>query len=337
MTGNSLSAVNTLGVPSRADHVVVARSANELAELAAEAQRRRLPWTVLGGGSNVVLGARVPGVVCLVRLRGRKVEPVRGGARITAAAGEGWHDLVRFSLGQGFSGLENLALIPGSVGAAPVQNVGAYGVELADRLVCLRALDPRTGKILQLDRDDCGFGYRESRFKTAEAAHLVIVDVTLELRRGGSPVVEYPDLALELERLGRARPSPAQVAEAVIRVRRRKLPDPRRVGNAGSFFKNPELEPAAAQALCRRYPELVHREGTGGRIKVSAAQLIDLCGWKGRQVGPVAVWHRQPLVLVNRGGATGRDVLAVSEDIRRDVESRFGVRLELEPRVLGQD
>jgi UDP-N-acetylmuramate dehydrogenase len=335
---------STLGVPSRAERLVVIRDLAALQELA---ERLRAPGgqsehavpglTVLGGGSNVVLLERVPGTVCLMRNRGIRLEPgPRGSVLVTAAAGERWHDLVRFCLGQGLAGLENLALIPGSVGAAPIQNVGAYGVELADRFVALRALDLKSGELRELDRRACDFRYRDSVFKRPEAAHLVIVDVTLRLHRRAVPVLDYPDLQLELERLGRAAPTPVDVAEAVVRVRRRKLPDPRRVGNAGSFFKNPELDADRAEALMRRHPALQRRPGQGGRVKLSAAQLIDACGWKGRTVGRVGVWHRQPLVLVNRGGATGQEVLELGEAIRRDVGQRFGVQLEREPRVIGR-
>jgi UDP-N-acetylmuramate dehydrogenase len=294
--------------------------------------------TVLGGGSNVVLRRRVAGVVCLVRMRGIRLEPEGAvGVLVTAAAGERWHDLVRYTLGQGLAGLENLSLIPGSVGAAPIQNIGAYGVELSDRFVSLRAFDICSGQTRVFHRDDCRFAYRDSCFKRPEAAHLIILDVTVRLTRTAVPVIDYPDLQLELKRLGWSRPSPVQVAEAVIRVRRRKLPDPRRIGNVGSFFKNPQVSPAQGAEACRRHPALSGRSTPDGRVKLSAAQLIDACGWKGRVVGRVGVWHRQPLVLVNRGGATGADILAVSEDIRRDVNERFGVSLELEPQVIGQD
>lgn len=337
-----LSRANTLGVAAAADRLLIVRNERQLLELAA--QRRSTgpagaePLTVLGGGSNVVLLPHVRGVVCLMRTRGYRSETLPGGAvRITARAGERWHDLVRYTLGQGLAGLENLALIPGCVGAAPIQNIGAYGVELAERFVSLRAVDMHTGRIHTFHRGECGFGYRDSRFKSPASAHLVIVDVTLELHRHIEPRLDYPDLRLELQRLAWQRPTATQVAEAVIRIRRRKLPDPRRVGNVGSFFKNPVVSAGQAARLRRSLSGLVEYPRAEGGVKLAAAQLIEACGWKGRTVGPVAVWHRQPLVLCNAGGATGRDVLAVSEDIRRDVAERFGVALELEAQVIGQD
>jgi len=337
----SLLDSNTLGVPATADRLEVVRNEAHLPALLAELRRTggsEVPVTVLGGGSNVVLLDRVPGTVLLMRTRGFRVTSgLEQSVEITAAAGERWHDLVRFSLGQGFAGLENLALIPGSVGAAPIQNIGAYGVELADRFVRLVARNLRTGEQREFDRAACRFGYRDSIFKQVEGADWLILEVTLRLQRNCPAVIDYPDLALELTRQGRRNPSAADIAEAVIRIRRRKLPDPRRFGNVGSFFKNPEVAPAQADALARRFPRLQQRPGSDGRVKLSAAQLIDGAGWKGRTAGPVAVWARQPLVLVNRGGARGRDVLALGEDIRRDVAERFGVVLELEPQVVGQD
>lgn len=329
-----LTAFNTLRVPSRAGRLVVVRDEAALAALTGAAS---LP-TVLGGGSNVVLRRHLPGLVCLIRLRGVRVDPGPGGAsEVTAAAGENWHELVRYCLGRGLAGLENLALIPGSVGAAPIQNIGAYGVELSERLVRLRAMNLTTGATRTFRPEDCQFGYRHSVFKTPAGAGWVILSVTLRLHARVEPMLAYPDLQEAVDRLGWPAPTPVQVAEAVIRVRRRKLPDPARVGNVGSFFKNPELPEATARALQQRHPGLSLRPGGVGCLKLSAAQLIDACGWKGHRRGAVAVWQRQPLVLVHWGGGTGADVLALGEDIRRDVAERFGVELTLEPQVLGQD
>jgi UDP-N-acetylmuramate dehydrogenase len=334
VNGHGLKPFNTLGVPAWAERFVAVTREDDLVDLV----QRGEPLTVLGGGSNVVLRRWLPGIVCLIRLRGRRLdEGPDGSVDVTAAAGENWHELVRYCLGQGLVGLENLALIPGLVGAAPIQNIGAYGVELADRLVRLTALDTRAGVIRTLHAADCGFGYRHSVFKTPEGAHWIVLSVTVRLHRHGARAVDYPELQLELARLGWDRPSAVQVAEAVIRVRRRKLPDPRRHGNVGSFFENPEVPEGVARAARQQVPALTLRAAGPGRVKLSAAQLIDACGWKGRSRGAAAVWHRQPLVLVNRGAATGADMLALSEAIRANVAERFGIHLQLEPRVLGQD
>ncbi len=252
---------------------------------------------------------------------------------VTAAAGESWHALVRRTLGAGFAGLENLALIPGSVGAAPIQNIGAYGVELAGRLDSLRVFDRLSGTVEQFGPEDCRFGYRTSIFK-AEPDRYAVLAVTLRLGRHGQLVLDYPDLGRELHRQGWWDPNPRQVAEAIMGIRQRKLPDPRRWGNIGSFFQNPIVTPVRADHLAHSIPGLVRHIADDG-IKLSAAQLIDQCGWKGRRSGPVGVWYRQPLVLVNRGGASAEDFLAVARTIRVAVLRRFGVPLQLEPTVVG--
>jgi UDP-N-acetylmuramate dehydrogenase len=337
-----LSGLNSLRLHSRADRLVPIDSLRDLHEAAdrlrAEPAGSTTRVTVLGGGSNVVLRPRVDGLVLHMRNRGIAIEVLaRGDALLTVAAGERWHDVVLRALGQGYGGLENLALIPGSAGAAPIQNIGAYGLELADRFVALRALDLDSGKVRSFDREACRFGYRDSLFKQPEGARLVVVDLTLRVSRRPDLRLGYPDLARELAALGRSRPTPVDVAEAVIRVRRRKLPDPRLLGNAGSFYKNPVIAEDAAAALARSEPGLVMHPAGTGRRKLAAGQLIDRCGWKGVRRGAVGTWKRQALVLVNFGGATASELLGLSDAIRRDVRERFGVELELEPRVLGQD
>lgn len=337
MTSVDLSGCNTLELPSRADRVAVVSQLDELRELLAAAGGSHPLW-LLGGGSNVILKPHVAGTLVLMRMRGLSWLRTPGGhIHLTVAAGERWHDVVRFALGQGWSGLENLALIPGLAGAAPIQNIGAYGVELSDRLVSLSALGVDCGELRTFACEDCEFGYRDSRFKGADAGRYVIVSITLRLQETPELVLDYPDLRAELARMGRSNPSPVDVAEAVIRVRRRKLPDPRVCANAGSFFKNPLVTRAHAETLARQDVGLTLWSQDGDRVKLSAAQLIDRCGWKGRRLGRAGVWHRQPLVLVNLGSATAADLLVLADAIRRDVAERYGVELELEPRVLGQD
>ena len=333
-----LSAFNTLGLPASAERLVIIEKESQLFDLLAAGDLTERPLQLLGGGSNVVLRSHLPGTVVLMRTRGIRWERgARGFIDVTAAAGEPWHALVRYTLGQGWSGLENLALIPGSAGAAPMQNIGAYGVELADRFVSLRALDLEDGSIHVFDRDACGFGYRDSRFKAHDANRFIVIEITLALSEKPRPMVDYPDLRDELQMMGCGEPSAVQIAEAVIRVRRRKLPDPRVQGNAGSFFKNPVIPPAQAEQLSQRHPHLSLRESGHGMVKLSAAQLIDGCGWKGKQSGRAGVWPRQPLVLINLGGATAAEVLHLADDIRYDVAGCYGVELEIEPRILGQD
>ena len=324
---------NTLGVHCDAENLIVARSSDQLL---AALRRYSQDLILLGGCSNVVLPARLMRPVCVVSTRGVQVRTDGSDCLVTAAAGESWHALVKQTLGSGLGGLQNLALIPGSVGAAPIQNIGAYGVELSDRVVSVQVFDRSRDKVADLSPERCQFGYRTSIFKSDPGRYAVLA-VTLRLdscgNRCGRQVLDYPDVRREMRRLGWLHPSPRQVAEIVIRIRRRKLPDPRRCGNVGSFFKNPVVTREAAERLAHSVPGLVrHAAGTG--IKLAAAQLIDLCGWKGYREGAVAVWHRQPLVLVNRGQARGDDFLALARTVRDSVMRRFRVALELEPTVV---
>ena len=329
----SLARWNTFGVASRAEFAARITSVHELEALVTHLNERGLPLTILGGGSNVVLRARIPGCVARIDIPGIEVEPAEGGALVTAGAGIRWHDLVRYCLGQGLFGIENLALIPGRVGAAPMQNIGAYGAELADCFDSLTAYSTDTEALTRYRGDESEFGYRDSMFK--RRPDLVITSVSLRLTHAWTERADYPGLDQMLKQRGGPR-SATRVAEAVIDLRRYKLPDTRRHGNAGSFFKNPTLPDARFEELSNAIPGLSGFETPTG-IKIPAARLIELCGWKGRQLGSVGVWHRQPLVLVNLGGATGFELLAVADQIKADVAQRFAVDLELEPRVLGDD
>ena len=325
---------NTLGVRCVADELRVVYTADALAEALTDAERRALPVTVIGGGSNLVLPAALPGLVVLLRLRGSTFARLgKATWRVTAAAGETWHELVRATLGRGIRGLENLALIPGSVGAAPVQNIGAYGRELAQVLETVTAFDRRRGAFRTLTRDECGLGYRDSRFRRDHGRFVI---VRLALRLGDTPLAaDYPDIRRELRCRPPGRLDAVAVAEAVARVRRRKLPDPRRVGNVGSFFKNPIVSPTLLASLRGRVAvDAFPAPDRPGHFKISAARLVDAAGWKGVRRGPMQVWPRQPLVLVNRGGATGQDALNLAAAIRGEVRDKHGVELEIEPRVL---
>ena len=320
---------NTLGVPCRADRLIAAHTDEELI---AALRRHGRDLVLLGGRSNVILPQRIRRPVCVICTRGVEIRPDGESFLVTAWAGENWHGLVRRTLGNGLHGLENLALIPGSVGAAPIQNIGAYGVELAERTVSVRVFDRVAGEVRRLSRADCRFGYRTSVFR-AEPERYAVLDLTLRLDRCGRRVLDYPDVGRELLRQGWPEPNPRQVAEIIIRIRRRKLPDPRSWGNAGSFFKNPVVAAGQAERLADSIPGLV-RHAAGPDVKLAAAQLIDLCGWKGYRAGGVAVWYRQPLVLVNRGRASADDFLTLARALRESVLKRFGVPLELEPTVV---
>ena len=343
--GRRATVPNTLGVACAADEFRTIREVGLLLDVLGEADAKGLPATIVGGGSNLVLRARLPGLVLRPLIRGIEMERLDAARwRVTIGAGESWQEAVRTTLGKGIGGLENLILIPGTVGAAPVQNIGAYGRELSDVLESVAIIDRREGKTATLSAEQCRLRYRSSVFKSDDSTRYVIVAVTLVL---GAVALraDYPDLRRELARMGgsvaAARggvASAAQIAEAVARVRHRKLPDPRRIGNVGSFFKNPWLTAAQLDGVRARIDVDAHRHpANDGRFKVSAARLIDVAGWKGVRQGAVQVWPRQPLVLVNRGGATGREVLALARRIRDDVAAKYGVQLEIEPTVLGVD
>ena len=332
----ALDAFNTLRLPARAAWYARVDHVDGLRAVLDDPRVAGLPRLVLGGGSNLVLAGDFAGLVLHVAFHGRsKVQEDADAYYVRAGGGESWHDFVRWTLEQGWPGLENLSLIPGTVGAAPVQNIGAYGLEMAAHFYSLRAYDLATGKTVGFDRRDCGFGYRDSFFKQAGAGRYLIAAVTFRLPKAWQPVTGYADVAAELAARGLVQPTPLQISDAVIAIRRRKLPDPAEIGNAGSFFKNPVVDAATYARLAAAHPGLPHYPQADGREKLAAGWLIDQAGWKGRRLGPVGCYDRQALVLVNHGGATGADVIAVARAVRADVAARFGVDLEPEPVFAG--
>jgi UDP-N-acetylmuramate dehydrogenase len=347
-----LAAYNSFGIVARAHALVRITQQDDVLAVLADPQWRDAPKFVLGGGSNVVLTGDVKPLVLKVELRGRRlvVETDKHWI-VEAAAGEPWHDLVCWTLAQGWPGLENLALIPGTVGAAPVQNIGAYGVELQDRFDSLDAIDLQTGQPFSLNAAQCAFGYRDSVFKHhsapgttsgAQALGLkdraLIVRVRLALPKLWQPELGYLDLARKAEQAACLRPSAQQVADWVCEIRRAKLPDPAVLGNAGSFFKNPSVSPEQCADIIAREPQVVHYPLPNGQIKLAAGWLIDACGWRGKSVGHAGVYEKQALVLVNRGrgehAATGGEVMTLARAIQTSVYERFGIWLEPEPMVL---
>ena len=330
-----LTRCNTFGIPARARYFAAPQSEDELVALLAEVAARALPLTVLGGGSNVVLAGDVDGLVLHPAMRGiRCVEEGPEHVLVEAAAGEVWHDFVQHTLAQGWYGLENLSLIPGSVGAAPIQNIGAYGVEITDRFHSLTAVEIASGQRREFSHAQCRFGYRDSIFKQDMQGLYIITRVRFRLPRQPQLVLGYGDIQAELAARGVAQPTPLDVAAAVIAIRQRKLPAPEVLGNAGSFFKNPVLPVAEYERLKQVFPGVVAYPQDGG-VKLAAGWLIDQAGWKGRRLGPVGAYEKQALVLVNHGGATGADVLAAAHAIQADVQAKFGVMLEMEPQVIG--
>ncbi|MDQ2070074.1 UDP-N-acetylmuramate dehydrogenase [Natronospira bacteriovora] len=329
-----LTACNTFAVPARAAWLAQVEDPAHLPELMAAAGEAGLPRLVLGGGSNVLFTGDYPGLVLLMANRGITVEPGESGHdRVRVAAGENWDAFVRWSLAQGYCGLENLILIPGSVGAAPIQNIGAYGVEVAAFIDHVRVWDRETGAFRELSAPDCRFAYRDSLFKQ-ERDRYVVVEVSFRLPKAGLPRLDYRGIREMLAERGIQEPSAADVAAVVEALRRSKLPDPSQTGNAGSFFKNPVVPLARAEALRRQHPDLPLFELPEGQCKLSAAWLIERAGLKGWRQGAAGVSERHALVLVNHGGASGAEVWAVARTVMDTVADRFGVQLEPEPLVL---
>ena len=338
-TRASLREFNTFGLPAVAATLVRIASEADVRRVVDHPQYGRAPKFILGGGSNVVFTRDVDAVVLKVEVMGRRLVAQTPEAWIVeAGAGESWHEFVAWTLEQGWPGLENLALIPGTVGAAPVQNIGAYGVELEQRFDSLDAVDLVTGRGVTLQAAACRFGYRDSAFKQQGfgglAGKSLITRVRLRLPRPWQPVLGYLDLDRKRAESGIDAPDARTVFDWVCAIRRAKLPDPAVLGNAGSFFKNPVVSAEQCRDIIGRDPALVHYPLADGSFKLAAAWLIDACGWKGKAVGGAAVHDKQALVLVNRGGASGAEVVTLARAIQESVYGRFGIRLEPEPVIV---
>lgn len=327
-----LQSLNTFGIAARARAYLKITSSADLAAVMATPELAAMPRLVLGGGSNVLFTGDVDALVLHMAIMGRAVLGSENGCTLVrAGAGENWHEFVQFTLARGLGGLENMSLIPGTVGACPIQNIGAYGAEVKDSFHSLTAYDLASGQLRTMRASDCRFGYRDSVFKHADGAALVIVDVTFALPQAWTPNLRYAELAQALAEAGLADPTAQQVGDTVAAIRRRKLPDPAVIGNAGSFFKNPVVSAEQCARLLERWPALVHHKQADGSEKLAAGWLIDQCGWKGRTMGAAGVYPKQALVLVNHGGASGAEVVALARAIQADVAARYGVELETEP------
>ncbi|RME96646.1 MAG: UDP-N-acetylmuramate dehydrogenase [Bacteroidetes bacterium] len=326
---------NTFGLPARAQYYASITREADLQQILDQAPD--VPILLLGGGSNVLLPPSYPGLVLKNEQLGIEVvEEQQEHVIVEAGGGVNWHDLVLWSLQQGYGGLENLALIPGTVGAAPIQNIGAYGVELKDVLVELRAIELSTGQARRFTVADCQFGYRDSIFKQNNyRGKFWLSKIKLRLTKTNHRLhLDYGAIQSQLKKVGCTQPGPSDVAAAVIEIRRAKLPDWRKLGNTGSFFKNPVLKKTTLAELKQRYPNIVYYPLTDGTAKVPAGWLIEQAGWKGKRLGPVGCYAKQALVLVNHGGATQADVLRLRDQIQQDVFEMFGVKLEAEVNVI---
>ncbi len=349
-----LQTLNTFHIMARAHALARITDEADIQLLLANSDWAAQPKLVLGGGSNMVLTGDVKPLVLKVEIKGCKL--VRETAKafiVEVGAGENWHTVVAWTLAQGYPGLENMALIPGTVGAAPVQNIGAYGVELQDRFDSLDAIDLQTGQVFTLDAAQCAFGYRDSVFKHSSQANkeqdyraiglkerALILRVRLALPKRWTAVLGYADLDKKMAEHGCTQPTAQQVFDWVCEIRRAKLPNPEVIGNAGSFFKNPTVTPEQCADIIARDPRVVHYVLADGSVKLAAGWLIDACGWRGKSVGMAGVYEKQALVLVNRGavngtdGATGGEVMTLAKAIQTSVYERFGILLEFEPVVV---
>lgn len=327
----SLSSMNSLGVAAQCRYLARLDSTDRLASLLSDKRLQKLPQLILGGGSNLLFAQDFPGLVLAVSNTGIKhLEADTDAHYVRAAAGENWHQFVQHCLQAGWSGLENLSLIPGTVGAAPMQNIGAYGLELKDRFHSLSAIDLQTLESREFCREDCQFGYRDSLFKR-EIGRYLITDVTFRLPRKPELLLDYAGIR---EALGKTPPTAAAVSEVVCNLRRQKLPDPVLLGNAGSFFKNPVIPRSQLDQLRSQYPQLPAWETGDDQYKLSAAWLIETAGWKGYRRGDAGVYEKHALILVNHGQATGQELLSLAEDIIDSIQQRFAITLEPEPRII---
>jgi UDP-N-acetylmuramate dehydrogenase len=329
----SLKEYNTFRIEAKARYFARFTSTDDLAGLLATTPASPL---VLGGGSNILLTGDIDGWVLINEIRG--IDLVDEDDRyfyVKVGAGENWHGFVEYCLGRDWAGVENLSLIPGSVGAAPMQNIGAYGVELKEVFHELEAWDLHDGKVRMFTLNDCRFGYRDSVFKREYKDRFIILSVTLRLDREPVFHPEYGAIREELKKMNVGELSIRAISEAVIRIRRARLPDPAVIGNAGSFFKNPIIPNEQFTSLKGRFPDIVdYPDPAGSMTKVAAGWLIEQCGWKGYRRGDAGVHDRQALVLVNYGGATGREIYDLSEDILNSVSKKFGITLEREVNIV---
>ena len=341
---------NSFGIMAKALTLVRITSESDVAAVLADPALQACPKFVLGGGSNIVITGDVKPLVLKVEIMGKRLASETDKAWIVeAGAGEDWQELVSWTMQQGYPGLENLALIPGTVGGSPVQNIGAYGVELQDRFDSLDAIDLITGKSFTLNAAQCAFGYRDSVFKHGStgpdgsprlglAGKALITRVRFALPKEWKAVLGYADLDKKMAQSASAQPDALQIYEWVCAIRKAKLPDPALIGNAGSFFKNPTVTPEQCADIIQREPKIVHYHLDDGSVKLAAGWLIDACGWKGKTIGNAGVYERQALVLVNRGGranpVTGGEVMTLAKAIQTSVYERFGILLEHEPVVV---
>lgn len=334
LENHSLKQLNTFGINVNAKLFANITSEEDLAEVFSNPLVKENKLLVLGGGSNMLFTRDYDGLVLKISINGISVKEVGDDVFVTAGAGEVWDDLVKYCVSKGYAGIENLTLIPGTVGASPIQNIGAYGVEIKDVLESCTAFEIATGEIKTFSRADCEFAYRESVFKGKLRGKYIITSVTYKLSKTANVQTHYGAINTEMERREITNPTIADVSEVVAAIRVSKLPDPSTIGNAGSFFKNPIIDKTVFDELVSQFPDMPHYPAPDTRVKLAAGWLIEACGFKGIVDGNTGTWKNQALVLVNHGDATGQEVYRFSEKIINTVQQKFGVLLEREVNIL---
>lgn len=330
---------NTFDIDASCNRFIEFSSVSELLAVCRHLTEEDCPLLLLGGGSNLLLTGDFHGTVLHSAIKGvEKVSEEDGTVLVRAGSGEVWDDFVAYCVAQGWHGLENLSLIPGEVGASAVQNIGAYGVEAKDFIECVEAVEIATGRRVTLENEECGYAYRQSRFKQDWRNRFVVTHVVYRLSTTFVPQLDYGNLYKVLSSkeigAGSREVSALAVRNAIIQIRREKLPDPKDLGNAGSFFVNPVVSGEKYRELAAKYPDMPHFDAGGERVKIPAGWLIEQCGWKGRSLGRAGVYEKQALVLVNRGGATGREIVGLCEAIQHDVREKFGIKIQTEVNIV---
>ena len=327
----SLKEHNTFGIEAKCSRFLEFEDDQEALEVARILRESKQPYIIIGGGSNLLLTRDFGGIVVRSAIKGHYYED---GYRMVCGSGETWDDMVATSIEAGYYGMENLSLIPGDVGASAVQNIGAYGVEAKDLILCVWAIEIATGKPCMWGNEECEYGYRQSRFKHDWKNKYLITRVTYGLSRTFTPHLDYGNIRQELERLGISNPTAQQLRQTIIDIRNAKLPDPKVTGNAGSFFMNPVVAKAKYEQLAALYPDMPHYPVDAEHEKIPAGWMIDQCGWKGKSLGRAGVHPKQALVLVNLGGATGQEVVELCNAIRHDVLQKFGIEIHPEVNIV---
>ena len=334
----SLKAHNTFGIEAKCSRFLEYENVAEAQEVAGILRESDTPYIIIGGGSNLLLTQDFDGIVVHSRLMGtgpvsREMQ-LMGPIPVSCGSGEVWDDVVAYCIAHGLYGMENLSLIPGDVGASAVQNIGAYGAEAKDLIVEVEAVEIASGRLVTFRGEDCGYGYRDSKFKHEWKNKYLITHVTYQLSTTFEPRLDYGNIRSELERKGITTPTAQQLRDTIIEIRNAKLPDPKVMGNAGSFFMNPIVSREKYETLAVQYEGMPHYDIDADKVKIPAGWMIDQCGWKGKSLGRAGVHDKQALVLVNRGGATGAEIVALCETIRKDVKAKFDIDIHPEVNII---